>query len=141
MRAGEGRSDVESELTSDDPTDVDDMVFSYEEESQEVVVTSVERCGPATTSAGGQQEAARRAPVPTSRKHAASADIVGERAAKRTRSPRPSIVSLVPSPPVVDVAEQGGRSEERTGTRSSTGSVTACDLQPGTALPAADAVK
>ena len=33
MRGGEHRSDVESELASDDPTDVDDMVFSDEEES------------------------------------------------------------------------------------------------------------
>ena len=38
MRAGERRSDVESELTSDDPTDLNDMVFS-DEESREVVVT------------------------------------------------------------------------------------------------------
>ena len=33
MRAEERRSDVESELASDDPTDVDDMVFSNEEGS------------------------------------------------------------------------------------------------------------
>ena len=33
MRVGERRSDVESELASDEPTDVDDMVFSDEEES------------------------------------------------------------------------------------------------------------
>ena len=52
MRAGERRSDVESELTSDDPTDLDDMVFSDEEESQEVVVTSVVRRDPTATSAG-----------------------------------------------------------------------------------------
>ena len=32
VKAGERRSDVESELTSEDPTDVDDMVFSKEEE-------------------------------------------------------------------------------------------------------------
>ena len=42
MEAPEHRSDVESELTSEDPTDVDDMVFSKEEKSQEVVVTSAE---------------------------------------------------------------------------------------------------
>ena len=36
MRAGERRSDVESELASDDPPiDLDDMVFSDEEESRE----------------------------------------------------------------------------------------------------------
>ena len=39
VRAGERASDIESELMSDDPTDLDDMVFSDEEESQEVVVT------------------------------------------------------------------------------------------------------
>ena len=39
MKAGEHRSDVESELKSEDPTEVDDMVFSEEEESREVVVT------------------------------------------------------------------------------------------------------
>ena len=38
MKAGERTSDVESELASDDPTDLDDMVFSDEEESREVVV-------------------------------------------------------------------------------------------------------
>ena len=43
MKAGERRSDVESELTLEDPTDVDDMVFSEDEESCEVVVTSAER--------------------------------------------------------------------------------------------------
>ena len=89
MRAEERRSDVESELASDDPTDVDDMVFSDEEESQEVVVTSVDRCGPTATSAGGEQEVARRAAVPALRKRAASADVVGERAMKQPWSSRP----------------------------------------------------
>ena len=51
VKARERRSDVESELTSEDPIDVDDMVFS-EEENWEVVVTSAERHDPATTSAG-----------------------------------------------------------------------------------------
>jgi len=89
-------SDVESELTSDDPTDLDDMVFSDEEGSQEVVVTSAERRDPVATSAGEEQEAARCAEVPVSRKHAASTDAIGGRAAKRTRSPRPSVVSPIP---------------------------------------------
>ena len=79
--------------------------------------------------------------VPASRKRVASADVIGERAAKRTRSPCPLIASLVSSLPVVDVAEQGRRSEERTSTRSWPGSVTARDLPPGTALPAVDAVE
>ena len=39
VRVGEHRSDVESELMSDNPTDLEDMVFSDEEESREVVVT------------------------------------------------------------------------------------------------------
>ena len=111
MRAGEGRSDVESELTSDDPTDVDDMVFSYEEESQEVIVTSVEHRDPTATSVGDEQEATRLVVASAPRKCAASADTVGERAAKQTRSPHPPTASLVPSLPIVDVVEQGGRSE------------------------------
>ena len=57
MRAGERASDVESELTSDDPTDLDDMVFSDEEESREVVVTSAEWRNPVATSTGEEQEA------------------------------------------------------------------------------------
>ena len=51
MRAGERRSDVESELASDDPMDLDDMVFS-DEESQGVAVTSAEHRDPVATSAG-----------------------------------------------------------------------------------------
>ena len=58
MRAKERRSDIESELASDDPMDLDDMVFSDEEESQEVVVTSAVRRGPMATFAGEEQEAA-----------------------------------------------------------------------------------
>jgi len=53
VKARERRSDIESDLQSEDPTDVDDMVFSKEEESWEVVVTLAEcRCsgtgGPST---------------------------------------------------------------------------------------------
>ena len=83
MRAGERRSDVESKLASDDSTDLDDMAFS-DEESREVVVTSVEHRDPVATSAGEEQEVARRAEVPASRKCAVSADVVGERVAKWT---------------------------------------------------------
>ena len=55
MRAEERRRDIESELALDDPPmDLDDMVFSNEKESQEVVVTSAERRGRATTSAGDE---------------------------------------------------------------------------------------
>ena len=52
MRAEERRSDVESELALDDPMDLDGMVFSNEEESREVVVTSAVRRDPSATSAG-----------------------------------------------------------------------------------------
>ena len=78
MRAGERASDVESELTSDDPMDLDDMAFSDEEESREVVATSVVRHDPMVTSAGEEQEATWCMEVPASKKHVASADAVGE---------------------------------------------------------------
>ena len=105
MRAGERLSDVESELASDDPMDLGGMVFSDEEESQEVVVTSVVRRGPTAAAVGEEQGAMRRVEVPALRKHAASVNTIGERAVKRMRSPRPSTASLVPSLPVVDMAE------------------------------------
>ena len=60
VRAGENRSDVESELESEDPTEVgDDVIFfkEEEEEGQEVIATSAERCDPMATSTGGEQEA------------------------------------------------------------------------------------
>ena len=105
VRAGENRSDVESELESEDPTEVgDDMIFSEEEESQEVIATSMERRDPTAMSASGEQEAERRGDVPALRKHAASADAVSEREAKRTRSPCPSKASSASSPPAVGTA-------------------------------------
>ena len=104
MKAREHPSDVKSELASDDPMDLEDMVFSDKDESQEVVVTSAVRRDPAATSVGEEQEAARRAEVPASQKRAASADAVGERALKRMRSPRPSVAPPVPSPPAADAA-------------------------------------
>ena len=61
MKARERKSDVESELESEDPTDVDNMVFSEEEESREVVVTLAECRDPAAMSAGDEREAAWRA--------------------------------------------------------------------------------
>ena len=54
MKAGEHRSNIESELALEDPTDVDDMVFSEEEESWEVVVTSAEHRDPVAMSAGDE---------------------------------------------------------------------------------------
>ena len=123
MKAGENKSYVEPELESKDPTDVDDMVFSKEEESWEVVVTSVERCDPTATSAGDEQEVTRRAVVPAPRKRAASTDAIRKREAKRTRSPHPLAALLVPSPPAANMAKQVGRSQEQTGTCASPGLV------------------
>jgi len=137
MKDGERKRDVESKLELEDPTDVDDMVFSEEEESQEVIVTSVKRHDPTATSAGDEQEAARHVAVPAPRKHAVSADAISEREAKRTLSACPSVASPVPSPPAADTAEQAGWSEERTGTRASPGPVPACESQPEDAPPAA----
>ena len=55
VRAKENRSDVESELESEDPTEVgDDMLLSEEEESWEVVVTLAERHEPMTVSVSGK---------------------------------------------------------------------------------------
>ena len=136
MKAEERRSDVESELASEDPTDVDDMVFS-EEESREVVVTLAERHDPAAMSTSDEQEMKRHAVVPLPRKRAASADAVGEREAKRTRSPRPSVVSLVSSPPTADAAEQARWSEELASTRVSPGPAPVRDSQREDAPPAA----
>jgi len=127
MKAGENRSDIESELESEVPTEVDDMIFSKEEEGWEVVVTSTERHDPAATSAGNEQEAERRAMVPVLRKRAASVDATGEWEAKRTRSTRPSVASSVSSPPTAGVAEQAWWSEEQACTRASPGLVPACD--------------
>ena len=103
------------------------MVFSEEEESRDVVVTSAEHRDPAAMSAGDEQEAERRAVVPTPRKRAVSADAISEREAKETRSQRPLVALLIPSPPAADAAEQAGRSEERAGTRASPGPVPARD--------------
>ena len=106
---------------------MDDMIFSKEEESWEVIVTSAERCNPAAMSAGDEQEAERHTVVPMLRKHATSADTIGEREAKRMRSLHPLAASLVPSPPTVNTAKQAGRFKERTGTRASPGPVPARD--------------
>ena len=78
MKAEERRSDVESELESEAPTEADDIIFSEEEESREVAVTSAERRDPTAMSASDEQEVERRTVVPVPRKHAVSADAVGE---------------------------------------------------------------
>ncbi|XP_066365354.1 uncharacterized protein [Miscanthus floridulus] len=117
------------------------MVFFDEEESREVVVTLVDHCGPAVMSAGGEQEATRHAVVPASRKRTTSADVVGERAVKRPRSPRPLAASPVPSSSMVGAAERAGRFEERTGTRAATKPVPTTDLQLKEAFPGAAAVE
>lgn len=141
-RAREGRSNVESELVSDNPTDLDDMVFSDEGESGGVVATSAERRDIATSSAGDELVAMCHAADPLSRKHAASADVIGERALKRMRSPCPLTASLALSPPIADVAKQGGWSaEEWTNTQASLRLVLMHDSQPGEDLPAAGVVE
>ena len=54
VRARENRRDVESKLESEDSIEVgDDMIFSEEEESREVVATLVEHRYPVAASAGG----------------------------------------------------------------------------------------
>ena len=128
VKAGERKSDAESELESEDPTDVDDMVFSEEEESRKVIVTSAECRDPTAMSAGDEQEAERRLVVPVPRKRAVRADAVDEWEAKQMRSPHPSVASPVSSPPAVDAAEQAGRSEEPSCTRVSPGLALASDL-------------
>ena len=99
------------------------MIFSEEEESREVAVTSVEHRDPMAMSAGDEQEEENHTVVPMPRKRAASADAIGEREAKRTRPPRRSVASPVLSPPAADAAEQGERFEEWASTRASPGSV------------------
>ena len=54
VKAREHRSDVKSELESEDPADMDDMVFSEDEESQEVIVTTAEHRDPTAMSAGDE---------------------------------------------------------------------------------------
>ena len=129
MKARERKSDVESELESEDPMDVDDMVFSEEEESPEVVLTSAERRNPAATSAGDEQEVEKHVKVPMLRKCAASADTVSEWEAKWTQSSRPSSASLALSPPAADATGQARRSKEPAHTRASLGPVPMCDPQ------------
>ena len=117
------------------------MIFSEEEESREVAVTSVERRDPTAMSTGDEQEAMQRTVASAPRKRVASMESVGEREAKRTRSPRPLVAASVPSPPMADAAEQVGWSEERTGTRVLPGPVPAHGSQPGDTPPAVDAFK
>ena len=112
VKAGENRSDIESELESEVPTEVDDMIFSKEEKSQEVVVTMAEHRDLVAMSAGDEQEVERRAEVPMLRKRAASADVAGEREAKRMWSLHPLVASLVSSPPTAGAAEQARWSAE-----------------------------
>ncbi|XP_066323431.1 uncharacterized protein [Miscanthus floridulus] len=94
------------------PIPLNASVVSKLEESQEVVVTSVEHRNPTAMSASDEQEAKRRVVVPMLRKHEASVDTIDEREAKQTQSPRPLVASPVSSPPVVDVAEQAKWSKD-----------------------------
>ena len=129
VRAGENKSDVESE----DPTEVGDDVISIEEEGGREVMTSTVRREPTAASASGGREAERRGDVPTPRKRATSSDDVGEREVKRTWSPRPSEASSALSPPALGVARQARRSAERARTSASSGLAPVCDPQQGDA--------
>ena len=100
MPARENRSDIESELESEDPTEMgDDVICSKDERGREVIATSMERHEPAATSTSGERKVERRGDIPMLRKHAASMDAIGEREAKQTRSPRPLEASPASSPP------------------------------------------
>ena len=103
------------------------MIFFEEEESLEVVETSMEHRDPTAMFAEGEREAERCDDVPMSRKCAVSADAIAEWDAKRTWSPHPSVASLVSSPPIVDMAERARQSEERACTHASLGPVPAHD--------------
>ena len=100
-------------------------------------MTLAERRNPAAMFAGDEKEAEKCAVVPVLRKSAASVDAIGEREAKWTRSPCPSMVSPVFSPPVADAAEQARRSKERTGTHASPRPLPVCDSQSEDAPPVA----
>ena len=109
------------------------MVFSKEEESQEVVVTLAER----HDLAGDEQEVERCAEVPMLRKRATSADIVDEWETKRTRSPHPSVASPISYLPTVGTAKKTRWSKEWAYTCASPGPVVAHDLQQEDAPPIA----
>ena len=93
------RSDVDAELESEDPTEMGDDLISSEEEGGWEVMTSAVHREPAAACAGGGHEAERRHDVPGPRKRAASSEALGEREAKRTRSPCPSEASSALPPP------------------------------------------
>ena len=120
--ARENRSDIEAELESEDPTEMgDNMISSEEEGGWEVIVTLVEHREPAATSASGGQDVERCGDVPMLRKHAASSDVVDEREAKWTRSPRPSEASSALSPLALGAVGQARQSEEWAHTHVSSG--------------------
>jgi len=100
-------------------------------------MTSVERREPTTMSTSGGQVAERGDDIPAPRKCTASLDAIGERKAKRTRSPRPSEASSASSPPAVGATGQAKRLEERARTRGSLGPVSVHGRQPEDAPPAA----
>ena len=86
VRARENKSDVESELESEDPTKMgDDVISSEDEEGQEVIVTLVEHREPTATSTSSGWDVGSHGDVPPSRKHAASSNAIGEREVKRPR--------------------------------------------------------
>ena len=101
VRAGEKRSDVESKLESEDPTEVGDDASSFENMRGQEVMTLVVHHDPMAMSTGSGHEAERRGDVPMLCKCATSSDAVGEREVKRMRSPRSSEASPALSPPAL----------------------------------------
>ena len=76
---GESRSDMEAELESEEPTEVDgDTSTSEDEGDRGIVVTSVERHEPATVSVNGGRDAEKHGDILESRKHATSEDTAVE---------------------------------------------------------------
>jgi hypothetical protein len=80
------------------------MIFSEEEEGQEVIMTLAECRDPTATSVGGEQEVERCGDVPVPRKCAAILDTIGEWEVKQTLSLRPLEASPASSPPAMGVA-------------------------------------
>ena len=136
--AGKNQNDIETELESEEATEMGGDASSSENEGgREVIATSVERHEPTAASVHGGREAERRGDVPVSRKRAMSSDATVERGAKRTQSPRPSEASPASPSPAPSMAGQASRSEEWARTPASLGPAPACDLQQGDTPPAA----
>jgi len=95
VRGGESQSDMEVELESEEPTEMEgDASTSEDELDRGIVATSVERREPMAASVGGGRDAEKHGDIPKLRKHTVREDTAVEREAKRAWSPRPSEASL-----------------------------------------------